>query len=622
MGHLREKYTKTYFTGRNTDGTLAGYGIEENYNGTELTLRDFDIKILEKINFQNANVLEIGFGRGESIQYLKNKKISSYVGVDFAEPAYDIVRQRLDKSKLTNFKIHCCDALEFLQDHGNEIANPVNIVIMLDVIEHIPRFELSLIFTVLKRYLSEKAVIVINTPVYKFDNDVLAEGLDERNHIDAIDQSDLIAETAGMHCNKYSVASLQDFMKKHQYLAITESHFFVYDQKNDLFNENNTGLQLPYIKLWQNCFNNGFPLMQQYTPDEVEFAYNRKQTIELLSFDQPILEGIKFYGLKTALESFQDDGSIDYLNKYIKAGDVVFDVGSYVGLSALFFAKKVGRAGSVICFEPNRYNLLRIKNNFSANPELMHSIRLYDFGLSDTNISAEMLLSDDIETGYSSASQLVKGGKIAISQSELESMGFYKEVIKLKTLDNFVEETAIIPNLIKVDIEGAEVYFLKGGMNVLKKYKPILFMELHNVFASCTVFQILKELGYQFHLLSEEWGNRVQIAATYNEPEAIGLSNKDIVEVLFQSYSSYKAKLYQENLEIYSKQQRLLSQKGVGELQSLKESYHLLKQSFDALQISHQLLLNSRGMRLIQILRKIIVFLRIPLFGRRNEYVK
>jgi hypothetical protein len=57
-----------------------------------------------------------------------------------------------------------------------------------------------------------------------------------------------------------------------------------------------------------------------------------------------------------------------------------------------------------------------------------------------------MLISDDIESGHASASQLVKGGNIAISQSELLKMGFFEEIVQMKTLDTFVKENEDFTN--------------------------------------------------------------------------------------------------------------------------------------------------------------------------------
>jgi len=590
MGYVREKYTKAYFTGLNADGTQANYGLEGTYEGTETTLRDFDIQILNKVNFNNANVLEIGFGRGESIQYVMNRGASSYVGVDFAAPAFEIAQDYLMQNNLTEPKIYCDDALAFLRDQGDKITHPIDIVLMLDVVEHIPRHELSLLFDFLKKYLSEKAVLVLNTPVYRFDNDVIADGIDERNFVDAIDHADFIEETKGMHCNKYTISSLQEFMKKHEYINITENHIYIYFKNNEHLKDFSAERIFPYVQLWNKAFEEGFPLEKEYVPDVLEFAYQLKTPIEVMLCEQPVLKGLKILGIPSVFESFRDDGALAYLNNHIKKGQIIFDVGSYVGLSSLYFAKKLENLGKVFCFEPNKYNLLRIKNNFSLNPEYLENIHLYDFGLSDKNEDAEMLLSDNIESGYASTSQLIKGGGTAIPKAELESIGFFRETIKLKTLDNFVEESGVIPNIIKVDIEGAEVLFLKGSLKTLTKHKPVLFIELHNVFSTCVVLQILRQVNYEFHVLSEEWGNRAQIIAVANDPTPIGLSKSNNAEVLFQSFSSYKAKLYQENLESFAKQRDQDYAILQVEHSALQAGHSALQAGHSALQVEHSAL--------------------------------
>ncbi len=587
MGHLREKYTKTYFTGQHPDGTSAGYGLEGNYAGNETILRDFDIQILEKINFKEMHVFEIGFGRGESIKYLFEQGIASYLGIDFAVPAYDLACEYIENHNLQIAKIYCSDAIEFLYDHADKIANKINVVIMLDVIEHIPRHEASLILALLKKHLDKRAIIVINTPVYKYDNDIITNGIDERNHIDRVDHSDFIPETKGMHCNKYSIISLQAFMHDHGYLAITENHIFVHDEESNI-QKDDLKLTLPYAKLWEYYYNSEYPIKKQYVPDALEYAYINKQPIKYLQFEFPPLTGIRFFGNESILDGFKHDEVLPHFEQYIKPGDIVFDVGSFVGITGLYFSTLVQASGKVICFEPNKYNMLRAKSNLSLNLKLMDNIYLYNIGLSNNESDAEMLMSDNIESGHSSASQLVKGGKIAIPQTELENLGFFKETIRLKTLDIFVNNTGLIPNVIKIDIEGAEPLLLQGGINTLKQHKPILFIEIHNVFACHMVIQLLQSLNYQLHVLSEEWGNRIQLMALYHETTQIALSNVKYIEHLVQTYVSYKAKLYQENLEKYARNQQLQHQALKDDNAALVLQYQALKEENTALQSQKQ----------------------------------
>ena len=513
MGWVREKYTKSYFTGFSDDGTKLHYGVE-GASSQDATLREFDVKNLDRINFKEAHVLEIGFGRGESIKYLMDKEISSYTGIDFALPAFELAKEYVACHGFSEVRLFCADALEFLKNQGHEIKQPVDIVVLLDVVEHIPRDELRQIMDLLKPYLANKAIIAINTPVYQFDNDVLAEGLDERNHINTVDHADFIEETKGMHCNKYSFISLSKLMKQCGFTNLTERQIYIL---SCLSNETCYEEIPSFRNLWMKTSKNGYPIQSLYQPDEHELAYIQEAPPRIIQCDRGILSGCKILGASAHYESYINE-HYD-LSNVIAKGDIVFDVGGYIGLSSLHFSKLVGNHGKVFCFEPNPANINRIQRNFSENLELSENIKLYALGLGKKPEVLKMLLSDDIEIGYSSASQLIKGGKTAIPHPELYEMGFYENDVKVECLDNFVKNTGIIPNFIKVDIEGAEACFLRGAVETLKNHSITLMIEVHSPLSAFYTLEILNTLGYSTHVLSELWGNRIEILAKAKEQD-------------------------------------------------------------------------------------------------------
>lgn len=47
------------------------------------------------------------------------------------------------------------------------------------------------------------------------------------------------------------------------------------------------------------------------------------------------------------------------------------------------------------------------------------------------------------------------------------------------TLDDFLESNGIVPDVMKIDVEGAEMQVLNGARQTLKKYRPVLFLEIH-----------------------------------------------------------------------------------------------------------------------------------------------
>jgi hypothetical protein len=245
---------------------------------------------------------------------------------------------------------------------------------MFDFVEHVPSEELIKIFGKLKSLIKEKAILVINTPAYKYDNDVIKNGYDERNQINTFDTSDLVPETRGMHCNKYSLVSLQQFMDNVGFINVTESHYFVSESSvpKDFNN-------ISYYDRWKFCKINNFPLLNDYKDDVIEDPYQYKAKVELIEFNTGILEGISLYTTRDYQNVAYPDGNTDLqMMNDIKLnnpfGKTIFDIGTFVGSSCLAFSKLVGKKGKVYGFEPNPFNRNRAFLNLSKNKTLSENI--------------------------------------------------------------------------------------------------------------------------------------------------------------------------------------------------------------------------------------------------------
>ena len=222
MGYMKEKYTKAYYLKKDEQGQDTIYGVEglpEFRNGD---IRQHDKDILSRLEYQGKNVLDIGFGRGEALKFTADHGAANLIGVDFSEDAYTIATDFLNQHGI-KASLYCQEAIDFLKSY---VSSPdhqkLDIVIMLDCVEHIPRSELSQILSLLSQCLSTRGVIAINTPVFKVDNDVIAEGLNPQ----AKDTGDDFEETSGMHCNRYTKASLKSYMRSLSFKAISVHFFF------------------------------------------------------------------------------------------------------------------------------------------------------------------------------------------------------------------------------------------------------------------------------------------------------------------------------------------------------------------------------------------------------------
>lgn len=503
MGIYREKYTKTYFTGTNKDGSPAGYGVEGYNDYLSGGIRDIDLRILSRVAFEGKSVLEFGFGRGEAIKYAIEHGCARYEGVDFSPSALEIAKDFIARHSLPDPILHCADALEFLKICPKE--NCYDIVIMLDFVEHVPRNEFKELLTILGNHLTYKQVIVINTPCFKVDNDAVNEGLNESNLTELCNR---IEETRGMHCNLYTVPSLAAFMTDCGYKPITEAHFYTYSQNDGVL----TGKR-SYRVRWEELLKTGFPIIGEYVDDVIEYAYVRTFTPEWYTFNKGDLKDISLLlndgYLINYEDGFHDREMYEHLKRIEPSPKIIFDVGGFMGMSSLLFSKLLPNTENILCFEPNPWNYNRILANLSHNPEYAEKIALYDIAFGSENKEENMLLSESIDNGHSSTSQLLEGDGTNYSHKQLTEFGFHSQTVNVLKLDDFVSKTGIIPDIIKLDIEGAEALFLMGAYQTLQNHKPQLYIEFHSVMATLRSMRLLCTLGYQISVLKQEPDQRV-----------------------------------------------------------------------------------------------------------------
>jgi FkbM family methyltransferase len=61
---------------------------------------------------------------------------------------------------------------------------------------------------------------------------------------------------------------------------------------------------------------------------------------------------------------------------------------------------------------------------------------------------------------------------------------------------NTIDNLGVTPFFIKIDVEGAELEVLKGSLNVIKKYNPVILVEIQNHKSYLEIKELLAPYGY------------------------------------------------------------------------------------------------------------------------------
>ena len=78
--------------------------------------------------------------------------------------------------------------------------------------------------------------------------------------------------------------------------------------------------------------------------------------------------------------------------------------------------------------------------------------------------------------------------------------------VKITSLDLFTKENNIYPDLIKIDVEGAEALVLEGGIQLALDSRPKFFVEMHSNLKLSMKDNVLKIL---------KWSNKVKYTVWY-----------------------------------------------------------------------------------------------------------
>jgi len=158
-----------------------------------------------------------------------------------------------------------------------------------------------------------------------------------------------------------------------------------------------------------------------------------------------------------------EKSTTEIFKNVIKPGDVVLDLGANMGYFTLLAARLVGREGRVYAFEPAPLNYSLLTKNIELNG--YDNVVPLQKAVSNVPGVVRLFLSDE-----------------DIGNNTIYSYGNEREVVEVEgvTLDEFFADKEHSINVIKMDVEGAEVAAISGMERIIKENKDLkIFSEFY-----------------------------------------------------------------------------------------------------------------------------------------------
>jgi FkbM family methyltransferase len=204
--------------------------------------------------------------------------------------------------------------------------------------------------------------------------------------------------------------------------------------------------------------------------------------------------------LSRAVRTAERDTEETFLG-LLRPGDVVYDIGANIGWYSLLAARRVGPDGRVFAFEPGVRNASNIEHNAAANR--LTNLTVIPAAVSDQDGWARFLDKGSLESRLDKSDDEAQAERRAARAQR--SLG--ETLVPILSLDSWIAGAGQPPpNVIKIDIEGAEIGALRGMLQTLRSAGPTLIVELHST--GVAVADLLDSVGYEHEPVESELPTR------------------------------------------------------------------------------------------------------------------
>lgn len=216
--------------------------------------------------------------------------------------------------------------------------------------------------------------------------------------------------------------------------------------------------------------------------------FKQEKIIQVNDYRMKIIPNDKGISSELMIYGNHEPLTTQIISKELNNGMNCLDIGSNIGYYALLESKKIGQSGNVWAIEPSPENFSTLIENIKLQDN--KNVKAFNFAIGDQNGEIEFIIS--------------KKSNWSKIKEENDPIELGDKIIKvpLKTLDSFSEENNFEKiDLLRMDVEGYENKIILGGLKFLKKFKPIIMIEIHKMIMgeneTKKILEKLKEMNYE-----------------------------------------------------------------------------------------------------------------------------
>ena len=175
----------------------------------------------------------------------------------------------------------------------------------------------------------------------------------------------------------------------------------------------------------------------------------------------------------------------------VDEGMCIFDIGANLGWYSLLLAKKFRRL-EIHAFEPIPSTYASLERHITLNRAA--GVHPHPFGLSDKDGEFSFYFYPE--------------GSVNASLANVSGRAGAREIrCRVRRLDDFAQESGKYPDLVKCDVEGAELLVFKGGARTIAEHKPVIFTEMLRKWSAKfsyhpnEIIDLLENMGYRPYVI-------------------------------------------------------------------------------------------------------------------------